>query len=206
MYLPPKFKVENETEALELMRKFPFATLISVSEQGPMISHLPLVWERNAKKDLVLFGHLARANSHWKVLKGGPVTVVFHGPHTYIRSKWYEENDVPTWNYATIHIQGQAKLIEDRDGIIDCLKKLTDQMESGLEDPWDFWIPNDLSSGEKLSSAIVGFRISVSDMMVKFKLSQNRSKEDQKRVVQGLDLRMDQMSREISEMMKKGMK
>jgi transcriptional regulator len=100
MYLPPKFKNENQTEIIEIIEKYPLATIIS---PGPFISHLPLVIDPSSR-DMILLGHLARANPHWKVLKDSQVTAVFHGPNTYITPKWYVVNNVPTWNYAVVHI------------------------------------------------------------------------------------------------------
>jgi transcriptional regulator len=196
MYLPAQFKNENEAEIIEIMGKYPLATVIS---DGPFISHLPLVID-TSKKELVLLGHLARANSHWKLLSGSKVSVVFNGPNAYVTPKWYAQNDVPTWNYAVVHIQGRAELIEDQEGIVDCLKKLTAHAEAGVVDPWEFWIPEDLSH---LSAAIVGFRIVAEDIQAKFKMSQNRSEEDRKRVTEGLRSRSDQASHELAWLMNK---
>jgi transcriptional regulator len=198
MYIPALFKHENQVEILEIIGKYPFATVISGGE-NPYVSHLPIVVD-SGKKDLVLLGHLARGNPHWKLLKDSKVTVIFHGPNTYITPKWYAENNVPTWNYAVVHVTGRAELIEDQEGIVDCLKKLTAQMEASASDPWEFWIPEDLSN---LSAAIVGFRVVDCKIEAKFKLSQNRSNEDYQGVLRGLGARGDEMSREVLRLMEK---
>jgi transcriptional regulator len=192
-----KFKHENQAEIFEIIGKYPLATVISSTQKGPFISHLPLVMDPH-EKGVSLVGHLARANPHWKLLNGSEVTVIFHGPSAYITPKWYVENDVPTWNYAVVHVKGRVELIEEKEGIIDCLKKLTAHAETSSKDPWEFWIPEDLSN---LSQMIVGFRIVIDKMNAKFKLSQNRSDEDRKGAIAGLEKRGDEVSREVSRLM-----
>jgi transcriptional regulator len=154
-----------------------------------------------------LVGHTARANPHWHLLRGtsaslgADVKAIFQGPQSYITPQWYAENDVPTWNYATVHIRGRASLIEDPKGIKTCLEKLVSQMEAGRKSPWSFWIPGDLA-GESLSASIVGFRIEVQNIEAKFKLSQNRPEADRRGVIRGLDAAGDDMSLAVSELMK----
>src|SRR5262249_54980216 len=121
MYLPKHF-VPKEDAALDLMDEYPFATVISCANDAPTISHLPLLLDRSRNR---LVGHMARANGHWRVIQEKPqTTVLFHGPHTYITPTWYMSGrDVPTWNYAVVHVVGRAKLIEDFDGLMTLLQK-----------------------------------------------------------------------------------
>ena len=183
------------------MRRYPLATVISQSADGPFVSHLPLVVEQNGE-ELMLFGHLARANPHWRMMDGQMISVIFNGPNTYVTPKWYSENDVPTWNYAVVHAKGQSSLIEDSAGIQRCLEKLTQFAESGSSDPWEFWIPDDLSAPGIIEKVIVGFSIKIDHLQAKFKLSQNRSEQDRTGVIRGLQTRRDEMSREILNLMK----
>jgi transcriptional regulator len=203
MYLPKRFENQDWTQSLALMQKYPLATVISQTEQGPYISHLPLVVEAN-ESEISLVGHLARANPHWKVLEKGSVTVVFHGPQAYITPKWYVENDVPTWNYAVVHVKGRCSLIEDPAGIQKCLKDLSDFAEKDNSDPWEFWIPEDLAAPGVLEKAIVGFSIQVESLQSKFKLSQNRSETDRAGVIRGLENCEDNASQAIMALMKQG--
>lgn len=71
MYNPKSFKSTDEEDAFLFMYQFPFATLISVdSELNPVISHLPLMTQKT-HTEVQLIGHLAKANPHWKELRGG---------------------------------------------------------------------------------------------------------------------------------------
>lgn len=199
MYLPEKFKISDKDMALQVINKYPFATLISTTPEGPFVSHLPLVAESNEDK-IHLIGHMAKANPHWKIMTLSEIYVVFHGPHKYITPLWHSRNDVPTWNYVVVHIKGSTQLIEKSEEVIACLKKLTQRMEPN--GGWEFWLPEDLQSPQALTKAIVGFSIEVTDLKAKFKLSQNRSQEDRSGVVSGLSSLNDDMSQELLDFMR----
>lgn len=183
MYTPPKFRPENPAATLDLMRSYPLATLISIVGSQPMVSHLPLVIEQENGAS-VAYGHLARANPHASLLGGREVYAIFHGPNAYITPQWYEENDVPTWNYAVVHLKGKCQLLERFSEIESCLRKLSLAMEG--KTGWEFWLPEDLSDPKVVEKSIVGFRVEITELTTKFKLSQNRSAEDRKRVILGL--------------------
>ena len=199
MYNPQRFKSSDTNEAFELMDRNPFATVITVVDGKPQVSQLPLTPKKVGDK-VELIGHLARANPQWKSFVNTSVTVLFHGPHTYITPKWYAENDVPTWNYASIQVTGKIELIETQDGIIECLKELTSHVERHWPSGWEFFIPDDLQ-GEILPKSIVGFKITVDEISFKKKLSQNRSPADRAGVLIGLSNRLDDNSTQVLQKM-----
>jgi transcriptional regulator len=201
VYNPQRFKSEDTTEAFDLMDRNPFATVITVVDGKPFVSHLPLT-PKKAGDRIELIGHLARANPHWKSFTNSQATVIFQGPHTYITPKWYVENDVPTWNYSTVHVTGKIELIESHDGIVECLKELTTHIERYWPSGWEFSIPDDLTS-DILPKSIVGFRIKVDEINFKKKLSQNRSPADRAGVLKGLESRSDDNSRSVLTEMRK---
>lgn len=202
MYLPRPFSVKEETEIFDFIEKYPFATLISCFENQPWVSLIPLVLDRNRK---TLYGHMSRANSHWKwIEKSSVITVLFHGPHTYITPKWYVSGrDVPTWNYTVAQARGEVQLIEDFEGITQILKNQTARFEVGGAQPWSFELPEDLSDPSLLVKAIVGFEIEITELEAKFKLSQNRSAGDQEGIVNGLVRRADAQSLAVRDLMKR---
>ncbi len=200
MYNPLRFQETNKKEAFDLMYRYPFATIITQTENGPFVSHLPLtpIWNG---EDIELVGHLAVANPHSKLIANSAVTVVFNGPHTYISPTWYVEHDVPTWNYVVAHATGHTELYQNAESIIKCLKTLTTHVESLWPSGWVFSIPEDLQ-GTVLEKSIVGFKIKVASLNFKKKLSQNRSKADQLGVLEGLKSRADEQSELILNEMK----
>jgi len=200
MYNPQSFKSEDAQEVFELIDHHPFATVITVVDGKPFVSHLPITPKKIGDK-IELIGHLARANPHWRSFANSQATVLFHGPHTYITPKWYEENDVPTWNYSAVHVIGQVELIESTEGIVECLKELTAHVERYWMSGWEFFIPDDLTG--VLSKSIVGFRIKADEINFKKKLSQNRSPADRAGVLKGLETRSDDNSRSVLAEMRK---
>lgn len=183
------------------MLQNPFATIVSVNNDEPFITHLPLTPVK-AENGTELIGHCAKANPHWKLLNDKPTTIIFQGPHTYITPKWYTEDDVPTWNYSVLHVHGTATLINDHEGLVNCLKTLATHAESLWPSGWSFNIPDDLKD-DHLTKHIVGFKIRIEDINLKKKLSQNRTPNDRIGILNGLSTRADEASRFVkTEMLK----
>ena len=124
--MPPHFKSDDPKVALELMRDYAFAELISNDDDGtPFVTHLPLHAELE-RDEFVLWGHCAKPNPHWRYLQARPKALaVFMGPHAYMSPSVYPDlARVPTWNYLTVHCVVEARLIEDDAGKDRLLKML----------------------------------------------------------------------------------
>ena len=92
MYIPPKYRMANEEECLELMRQHPFAIMVTTHHGMPVATHIPIELYEEEK---VLFGHISKANlQHHAVEEGQEVLVIFQGPHAYISPSWYENENV----------------------------------------------------------------------------------------------------------------
>lgn len=205
MYLPKRFENNNFDESFSLIQKNPLATVISTTENGPFVSHIPLVLEKQ-NEGMRLIGHLARGNPHWKLLDNKPVYIIFHGPNAYMTPKWYEKNDVPTWSYAVVHVNGRVSLIQDLEGILYCLKKLSASAEANSKDPWAFWIPDDLAAPGVIEKSIVGIEIQISEIKAKFKLNQTLSKKSIDGCIQGLLSAENDTNKEMAEMIARSWK
>ena len=126
MYMPPHFNAKDREQAVDLMRAYPLCHLISNDDDGfPFVSHLPLHLEQRDGQ-LVLLGHCARPNAHWRYLQQRPKALVtFLGPHAYMSPRVYPDlARVPTWNYLAVHCTVQATLIEEPLAKDRLLKKL----------------------------------------------------------------------------------
>jgi transcriptional regulator len=142
---------------------------------------------------------MARANPQWRDVEG-EVLVVFSGPHVYISPSWYEaEGTVPTWNYVAVHAYGTFHVVEDRESLLDILHRLVQIHEGTRPVPWIF----DESAGhvETLLKSIVGFRIEVTRLEGKWKLSQNQPEERRRKVIRALEGYDDDDSRAIAALM-----
>jgi transcriptional regulator len=190
MYIPPAFAETDRDTLRDLMREHPFALLISQSADAPLVTHLPLVLDTGAAGNGVLYGHMARANPHWRALEDDPAVVaVFSGPHAYVSPSWYENHPaVPTWNYVAVHAHGRAETIHDPDALAPLLERMVAEFETG-DGAWRFEDqPADFR--QRQMKGIVGFRIAIERLEGKIKLSQNRPAEAV-RVAAALDARQD---------------
>ncbi len=172
MYLPPQFNGDR-SQAAALINEHPFASLISVDDAGlPYVTHLPLHLEDRGEQ-LVLLGHVAKPNPHWRYLQARPQAVVtFLGPHAYLSPKVYPDlARVPTWNYVAVHCAVEAILIEDPLAKDRLLKKLIADHEPAYAEQWR-------GLGEefahKMLAGIVGFELQVTDLQCKVKINQHR--------------------------------
>ncbi len=195
MYIPGQFKQQDMQRNITLMKENAFASLITMEQSLPYISHIPMLIEQRDEA-LVLRGHLAYANDQWRHLQQGQTaTALFQGPHCYISPNWYQSAGLPpTWNYAVIHARGTAEIL-DNTALKVLVEALAEQYEQNLNPVWkpDY--------NPKMLSAIVGFEIRVSDIEAKFKLSQNRSIEDQQSAVKRLAKSEHENQRNIARLM-----
>jgi transcriptional regulator len=200
LYVPDHFA---EADALAtLMRSHGFAALVTVTNDAPVVSHLPLLFDdaRGARGTLV--GHMARANPQWRGFDGSAQALaIFNGPHAYISPNWYASApSVPTWNYAVVHVYGAPRVIDHRDGAKAVLERLVATHEEGKPDPWSL----DRLDGKYLDAqlrGIVAFEMPVTHIEGKFKLNQNKSAEDRRGAIAGLRACADAGSGALADLM-----
>ena len=184
MYTPKFNQVSDRSILIEAMQAYSFAILIgplnsTVGESSHHATHLPLVAKDEGPHG-VLEGHFAKANSHWQSLANRETLVVFPGPHSYVSPSLYaEELSVPTWNYIAIHAYGTLELIEDDPGKDALLAGLIQANDPAYAEKW-----RSLPDGFRrtMLAGIVGFRIPITRIEGKFKISQNRPEVDRRAV------------------------
>jgi transcriptional regulator len=182
MYVPTHFQTEDPGTLEAFIRANNFGVLVSVHEGIPIASHLPFLYDRNAGGSGMLIGHMARGNPQWRSLANGQTVLgIFQGPHAYISPTWYASPGVPTWNYAVAHVYGKAKLVEEDGALWRILERLVGFHESGNLNPWKPELSSEMRV--RMLGAIMGFEIEITEIQGKFKLNQNRSREDQRGVV-----------------------
>ena len=184
MYLPASFSETDEEKLLDLIARFPFATVITPEPGRDLwVSHVPLL-ARRRERGVVLSGHFARANKHWRAFApGAPTTAIFHGPHAYVSPTWYVKTPaVPTWNYVVVHAAGPVRLVEDATHLAEIVREVAERFEGRGESAWHpDRVPPDFLATQL--AAIVGFEIAVERWEGKVKVNQNRSAEDRAGVV-----------------------
>jgi transcriptional regulator len=208
MYVPEQFRAEDVESMHRLMRARPFATLVSAGASGLAASHLPTVLKEQAPLFGAIEFHLARANPHWKELDG-EVLMIFHGAQGYITPRWYPSKVahgkvVPTWNYAVVHAYGRPHR-QDGEWLRSHVAELSDQQERGAAAPWAI-ADAPARYVETMLRGIVGFRLEITRLEGKWKMSQNREDVDRAGVVQGLRERGRTDDLEISALVEAGRK
>lgn len=173
MYLPAQFGVQDGALAATLIRENPFASLISVDDEGlPYVTHLPLHLDERPD-GLVLLGHCARANPQARFLASRPRAVVtFLGPHAYQTPRIYADRKrVPSWNYVAVHCTVETRLLAepaDKDAL---LKSLIGDHEPAYAEQWR-GLPEDFA--HQMLGGIVAFELAVTHLQCKIKLNQHR--------------------------------
>ncbi|TXH89087.1 MAG: FMN-binding negative transcriptional regulator [Rhodoferax sp.] len=192
MYQPKQFE-ENRPEVLRaVVQQHPLALLITLSDDGLQADPIPLLWRENAVGQVVLAGHVARANPLWQRTRfDTEVLAVFQGPQHYISPGWYATKAehgraVPTWNYVTVQARGPLRVVQDPAWLRQLVDDLTNQQEAPMPQPWQVGdAPADYIS--KMLAAIIGIEIPVTQWVGKWKTSQNQPSENQASLVQALN-------------------
>jgi transcriptional regulator len=208
MYTPAHFRLEDRAKLTALIQANSFATLTTHGSGGLTASHLPFLYDETVGPHGTLYAHLARANAQWRDFSGAGGTealVVFHGDHGYISPTWYaagsEGRNVPTWNYEAVHAYGVPRVIEQPERTVDLLERTIRRYEKAgsaysVRSHSDEFLA-------KMVQAIVAFEIPVTRLEGKFKLSQNRSKEDLTGAIAGLEAAGDPASMRLAAAMRR---
>lgn len=201
MYVPKLFRLEI-AEALTVMKVYPFANLITVLNNRPIVTHVPVEIRENQGK-IYISGHLAYGNEQKHTLNGNPdVLLVFQGPHSYISSSWYQAENVPTWDYVAVHAYGNARVLSE-DELESALATLLEHYEAHRENgrQIDTFTPGYIRNQMK---GIVGFEVEITSVEASGKLSQNRNDTDYKSIVRELETSSAEDERKIAEWMRDG--
>src|ERR1700722_6004229 len=183
MYVPAHFKEDRVAVLHDAIRKYGFGTLVTSGEQELEASHLPLLLEPEPAPLGTVLGHLARANPQWQRVKPGmEALAIFLGPNTYITPSWYPTKQqsgkvVPTWNYLAIHAYGTLSFFDDPDELRAHVGKMTETHEQRRDAPWAVSDAPERFVDQMLK-AIIGFKLRITKLEGKWKMSQNRPAQE----------------------------
>lgn len=126
--------------------------------------------------------------------------IIFTEPHAYISPQNYlNEQNVPTWNYISIHAYGKAEIIKEEEAVFDILKSTINFYEKDYLSQWDN-LPEDYKTN--LIKGIVAFRIEIDKIEGKKKLSQNRKEIEKTNIINSLSQSKSGADQLIAEYMK----
>jgi transcriptional regulator len=191
VYVPAHFNEDRLDVLHGLIRATGLATLVSMTADGLIASHAPLMLDPDPAPYGTLIGHLAKANPHARAADAGVQTlVIFQGADGYITPSYYAAKRehgkvVPTWNYAAVHAYGTLEAFDDPDRLLGVVTRLTQMNESPRAQPWAVGdAPGDFVQG--MLRGIVGIALPITRLEGKVKMSQNRPATDISGVVEGL--------------------
>jgi transcriptional regulator len=204
MYVPPAFREDDLAALHGTMQAARLANLITATTEGLLATPLPLFLVPEEGPYGTLYGHLARANTQWKLPPTGDAMVLFMGPDAYVSPSWYpskleHQKVVPTWNYVAVHAYGPAEFFEDANRLLDVVTRLTNLHEQSRAKPWTVADAPETFIRAQLRG-IVGLRLPIARLDGKHKMSQNRSAEDRAGVAAGLAASQQASDRTVAAM------
>ena len=202
MYVPAHFAEDRIPVLHDFIRASGLATLVTMTADGLIAGHVPLMLNPEPAPYGTLIGHLARPNPQAREAIGDALAI-FPGTDGYITPSYYvtkRENGkvVPTWNYTAVHAYGSLRFVDDRTELLDIVTRLTNRFENSRAAPWAVTdAPADFVQG--MLNGIIGFELTITRLEGKRKMSQNRPAADRTGVVEGLreDGRPD-LAREVA--------
>lgn len=173
------FRAEG-VDLLDAAEAIGLAHIFALTDDGPMVVQAPVT-----RHGATLRFHVARGNRITPALDGARVALSLVGVHGYVSPNWYAVpgDQVPTWNYTSVEIDGVARAI-DEPALIEQLDRLA-AVHEPRDHPWDR-AKMDPAAFAGLLRAIRGFAVTVEAARGTIKLSQNRSAADRAGVVAGL--------------------
>ncbi|CAM4402281.1 FMN-binding negative transcriptional regulator [Zobellia nedashkovskayae] len=199
MFIPDNHRKENLSEIKIFLKANSFGILVSQYQNKPWATHIPLELETTEDGKEVLTAHMAKANPQWREFdQNEEVLCIFNGPHSYVSSSWYKEEEVPTWNYIAVHVYGKLNILSE-EKVMASMHRLVDKYEANSKKPISL---KDMSPRTlKQIKGVVGFQIEITDIQAQYKLSKNRE-QDHPKIIEELEDSKNPMSIEIAQAMK----
>jgi transcriptional regulator len=202
MFIPDDFDFKDNAEKIAFMKKYSFATIITVKDHIPIATQLPFIIDDTSGK-LLLRSHFALANEQVQHIVNNTSLVIFTEPHAYISPSLYEKREsVPTWDYIAIHAYGKARIIEDAEGKIELLEQMISYYEEEYMEQWK-------SLSEKFKKGMIrgiaAFELEVTDFQGQKKLSQNKSQAERKRILEHLEQSENTTEKDIAAYIRDGL-
>ncbi|MCW4385363.1 FMN-binding negative transcriptional regulator [Salinibacterium sp. SYSU T00001] len=183
----PDYQLDDIERIKTLIRDHPWVTFVSsVPGRGLVASHYPVILDEEAE-GLVLLSHVGRPDEREHELGQHELLAIVQGPHGYISPGWYETSPaVPTWNFVTAHLHGRPQLLSDEENL-GVLEKLVDHFERVLPEP--FLMNRTLENADyaqRIVGGTVGFRLEVTRIEAKEKMSQDKPRDVVENVIDRL--------------------
>ena len=183
MYTPKINRLTDMGEIIAFIDRFSFGILLSKDNGRIIGTHIPIISNKEPD-NLKLYAHIALANEQWREIEGQEVLIIFTEPHGYISTKNYNKAEtVPTWNYMAVHIYGNVHILHEKESILEVMERTMIKYEHDYLEKWN-QLSNDFKN--RMLKGIVTFRVDITDIEGKAKLSQNKTEEEKENIISSL--------------------
>jgi transcriptional regulator len=166
----------------QLIRENPWAVLVSHHDGQLVASHYPVLLDEDCD-GLAVFTHVGRPNEELHGFGQREIMLIVQGVHGYISPSWYApgETRAPTWNFEVAHCYGIPEVL-DSESNLRTLARLVQHFERDVENPMLL----DLEWGARVAKGTVGIRLPITRFECKVKMSQDKNRGTQQRIIQAL--------------------
>lgn len=196
MYTPKHFEEKDRVKLVQFMKQYSFAAIVNKTKKRYWATHIPFLVDQN-NDQIYLRAHMAKANPQWVNFKEDEeVLVIFQEPHAYISPELYDTKvSVPTWNYIAVHVYGIPEILSSREDKIRILEDSFAEFQPSYQKQWEE-LPEKYR--EDLLNGITAFKIKVTEIEGKFKLSQNRSENERTNIISHLSTDTEKIKNDIA--------
>jgi transcriptional regulator len=181
MYVPRRFEQPDADRVREIIRTYAFSTVVTMLNGETRATHIPLEFHTDADGTEWLYGHVALSNPQRQALEASvPVLAIFLGPHAYVSPSWYDRMNVPTWNYAAVHVYGTSGPVTDPEEFRRVMTRMIERYEPAGRYTIDSMTREYF---DQEARALFAFKVRVEKMEAAFKLSQNRHARDYENII-----------------------
>jgi transcriptional regulator len=176
------FDWTDVSEMLRFAGERAFAHIFTASPDGLFVVHAPVMVTEDGK----IWFHVSRRNRIADHLAGQKLLISIAGREAYQSASWYvSDNQVPTWHYETVEIEGAARTLSG-DELVTLLDALSDRFEQQLS-PEKPWTRDKMGPGkfEAMLKAIVGFEVDPAEVRGTRKFNQHKGADDLAATIKG---------------------
>jgi transcriptional regulator len=176
------FDWTDQAEMLRFVDDRAFAHIFTASDAGLFVVHAPVLVTEAGK----VWFHVARRNRIAEHLDGRQLLISVTGREAYQSANWYvSDNQVPTWHYEAVEIEGTARKLTDGE-LVSLLDGLSERHEGRLspERPWTRG-KMEPAKFEAMTRAIVGFEIDPIEVRGTRKFNQHKAGDDLAATIEG---------------------
>ena len=175
----PKHASSDENVVRELIRRNPWAILVSENGDELVASHYPILLDESAP-GLTIVTHVGRPDEEIHGLGESEVMLIVQGRHGYISPSWYAPGatQAPTWNFSVAHCYGVPEILDAEENLR-VLTRLVEHFEKHVERPMFL----DQEYGARVARGTVGLRLPITRFICKLKFSQDKDDVSRRQVM-----------------------